>query len=267
MRVRIFLLVIALAVMSAGCDETDPLEPDEDFILSVMVLDPGGRPLSGMSVGRIIDLEGFDLLGSSMADSLMYSYPNPFSGVTTLKYSADDTREVRLSVIDWRGREVRTLQHGRISGGLYSISWDQRDASDVRVTNGVYRFCLSLADTLDPHVYEFADSTDCMVIDPTDPNNREIGLTNSTGFFSTRDLDLFPPLQGHGTQTAYNEMADPAGDFSISDTLTVIVSTPAPAEGGWVYHMSRRVVLVDGPNYLEFYFVPDDSSGVFGPLD
>jgi hypothetical protein len=82
-------------------------------------------------------------------------------------------------------------------------------------------------------------------------------------FFSIRDLDLFPSLQGHDPQMAYDAFADELGTFSFSDTVTIRVSTPPPAEGGYIYHMSRDIVLVDGPNYLEFYFVPDDSTGVF----
>ena len=269
MRSIILSLVLLAIFVTTGCDETDPLVEDEDFILAVMVLDGGGQPLSGMSVGRRIELEGFDLFGAGPAalpldsDTLMCSYPNPFNGVTSVRFLTVDTREAKLDVIDWRGQEVVTLVHGRLPGGLYSIEWDQKDEAGDRVINGVYSFRLSLSDTLDPHVYEFTDSIDCTVVDFTDPNNREIGVTDQTGFFSTRDLDLFPSLQGHGSQTAYNPIAEPIADFSISDTVTIAVSTPQPAEGGWIYHMSRRAVLVDGPNYLEFLFVPDDSTGVF----
>ena len=264
-------VTVMLLVTLGACDETDPLVPDEEFILAVMVYDAGGRPLEGMSVGRGIELEGFDIYGSprdrvaliESPDSLLFSYPNPFSGVNTTLYIADDVREVTLRVRDWRGREVRTLQQGRITGGSYSIDWDQLDEGGIRVISGVYTICLSLADTLSPHGYEFADSLECTVIDWLDPNWREMGVTDQTGFFSTRDLDFFPSLQGHGLQTTYNEAGDPLGSFSIGDTVTVTVSTPPPPEGGWIYHMSRRAVLVDGPNYLEFRFVPDDSTGVF----
>jgi hypothetical protein len=192
------------------------------------------------------------------------SYPNPFNGVPTVRFFAEDSREARLEVCDWRGREIRTLIHGRIMGGSWHVQWDQKDEAGDRVISGVYSFRLAMTDTLDQPVHEFLDSIDCTVIDFIDPNWREMGVTDGTGFFSTRDLDLFPSLQGHGPQTAYGpDPGDPQGTFSISDTLEVVVSTPPPAEGGWIYHMSRRVVLVDGPNYLEFHFVPDDSTGVF----
>ena len=271
---RTALLIAMIALALGACDETDPLEKDEDFILAVMVLDEGSQPIAGMSVGREIELEGFDIFrtGGSFrdllpaeSDTLMFSYPNPFSGVTTVRFLAVGTREAKLDVRDWRGQELRTLLHGRIREGMYSIEWDQMDGAGGRVISGIYSIRLSLADTLDPHVYEFADSIECTVIDFLDPNWREMGRTDPTGFFSMRDLGLFPSLQGHGPQTIYDPMGDPQGSFSVSDTVTITVSTPPPDVGGWIYHMSRRVVLADGPNYLEFHFVPDDSTGVFFP--
>lgn len=269
-KIPVLTFMIAAAVLW-GCDETDPLTQDEEFILSVMVLDTEGRPLEGMSVGREIELEGFDVYGGTRAagapaaapDSLLLSYPNPFDGVAVVRFSAAGTRDARLRVSDWRGRPVDTLFEGRVMAGLYSISWDQEDGQGQRVISGVYRFVLSMTDTLEQHLYEFCDSIECTVMDLLDPNRSGFGVTDGTGFLSTRDLDLFPSLQGHAPQTIYDPAGEPLGTFSISDTVTIRVSTPAPAEGGWIYHMNRRTVLSDGPNYLEFHFLPDDSTGVF----
>jgi hypothetical protein len=259
-----------MVVALISCDETDTLTRDEEFILAVMVLDTEGQPIEGMSVGRGIELDGFEVSAVSAAygympdgDTLLFSYPNPFSGVAVVRFATAGTREVRLQVSDWQGRTVRTVLNGRLPGGLHSVQWDQLDDSGERTISGVYRFRIDFADTLDPHVYEHSDSIDCTVIDFIDPYWREFGLTDGTGFLSTRDLDLFPSLQGHGAQTAYNEEAVPLGDFFVGDTVTITVSTPSPPEGGLIYRMSCRTVLSDGPNYLEFRFVPDDSTGVF----
>jgi hypothetical protein len=267
------LAAMIAAAALCGCDETDPLAQDEEFILAVMVLDAEGRPLEGMSVGREIELEGFDVFGGSMrareetrtdADSMMFSYPNPFDGVATVRFTAAGAREAALRVTDWRGREIDRILEGRLNGGQYSVSWDQRDSQGLRVIEGVYRFVLSMTDTLEQHLYSFSDSIECTVVDFLDPYRAAFGVTDITGFLSTRDLDLFPSLQGHAPQTIYDPLGDPGGRFSISDTVTIRVSTPAPAGGGWIYHMSRRVILSDGPNYLEFHFLPDDSTETAG---
>ena len=146
---------------------------------------------------------------------------------------------------------------------MHSRVWDQRDDGGEKVINGIYLYRLTMTDTLDVHEREHSGIIGCTVFDLEDPFRREMGLTDATGFFSTRDLGFFPSLQGYGPQMAYDAVGDELGTFSFSDSLTIRVSTPPPAEGGWIYHMNRRVALVDGPNYLEFHFVPDDSTGVF----
>jgi hypothetical protein len=261
------MTVLALIIPSSGCDDATSPEKDEDFILAVMVIDTGGQPMVGMSVARLNSLEGITPAISApvpavVADGLGISYPNPFFGATTIEYSIAETRALLLEVFDWRDMYLRTVLDGRQAAGFYSEQWDGMSSTGERMINGVYALRLTLTDTLDVPEYEFSDVIDCTVFDLRDPYRREMGLTDATGFFSIRDLDLFPSLQGHPPQNAYDEVKDYLGTFSFSDTVTIRVSTPPPSEGGYIYHMSRRVVLIDGPNYLEFHFVPDDSSAV-----
>jgi len=271
MRIRILFLVMLIATVLTGCDDTTVPEEDEDFILAVMVLDTGGQPKAGMSVARLNDLEGavpatLNPALPAAPDTLKASYPNPFFGSTTVEYSTEDVREVMLEVLDWRDRHVRTVVNGRVPAGFHTAIWDGLSSMGVRAINGVYTLRLTLTDTLDVPEYSWEGHALSTVFDLWDPYRRDgMGSTDATGFFSTRNLDYFPSLHGHGDQDAYNEVGDHIGTFSFSDTVTIMVSTPPPAEGGYIYHMSRRVVLVDGPNYLEFHFVPDDSSGIFVP--
>ena len=267
MRMLGLLPVILMLSVSIGCDDTASPEKDEDFILAVMVLDTGGQPEAGMTVARLNSLEGIDPVMSNQAspavpDTLIFSYPNPFSGNTTIQYSTEDFRNALLEVFDWRGRHIRTVMTGTVPAGFFSNVWDGTDSGGVPVINGVYTQHLTLTDTLDVPEYIWEGSIDCTVFSLRDTYRHQTGVTDATGFFSTRNLDLFPSLQGHGLQDAYNETADQLGTFSFSDTVTIRVSTPPPAEGGWIYHMSRDIVLVDGPNYLEFTFVPDDSTAI-----
>jgi hypothetical protein len=255
------VLIMALAL--GACDETDPLTEDEEFILAVMVTDPDGRPLAGMSVGRLSSLEGIDLMAAP-AFTEDYTRPNPFEGSTTVEYTTTEVSEVLVEVLDWRGEHVRTIQEGRIQPGMHSVLWDCRDAAGAKAMNGVYYFRVDLTDTLDIHERMATGTALGTVFDLEERYRIEgFGTTDATGFYSTRDLDLFPSLQGHAPQDEVGPMGDLTGTFWFSDTVTIRVSTPPPPAGGWIYHMSRDVVLVDGPNYFEFRFVPDDSTGVF----
>ena len=269
MKMRGLLLVSLMLSLLISCDDTASPEKDEDFILAVMVMDTGGQPKAGMTVARLNSLEGTSTIISNSAipdpvDTLRFSYPNPFFGSTTVEYSTVDIKDVLLEVLDWRERHVATVEYGRDKPGFHSVEWDGMETGGERAMNGVYVFRLTLTDTLDVPEYSWEGTVDCTIFDLRDKYRHGIGVTNATGFFSTRNLDFFPSLQGHEVQDAYDEARRYLGTVSFSDTVSIRVSTPSPEGGGWIYHMSRKIVLVDGPNYLEFYFVPDDSTGVFG---
>jgi hypothetical protein len=264
------IIAAAILVVTLGaCDETDPLVPDEDFILSLNVYDTEGAVMGGMTVSRLNRLEGVVpsaafRSGPADPDALGISYPNPFFGSTTVEYVTEDVREALLEVLDWRGEHVKTLVNGRVNAGFYSNIWDGMVDGGGPAMNGVYTLRLTLTDTLDVPLYSWEGDIDCTLFDYMEQYRHDgMGTTDATGFFSTRDLDFFPSLQGHPPQEAYNEVKENIGTVAFGDTVTIRVSTPSPPAGGWIYHMSRDIVLVDGPNYLEFRFVPDDSTGVF----
>jgi N-acetylneuraminic acid mutarotase len=66
--------------------------------------------------------------------------PNPFRAATSLRYSLPREGLVSLRVYDVSGRNVRTLASNWQRPGLYSVTWDGRDAHGRFVANGIY-FC------------------------------------------------------------------------------------------------------------------------------
>lgn len=276
MRMRGLLAILFLAVVIVGCSDSAGPEKDEDFILAVMVLDTGGQPLEGMAVWKQTHLEGTipDLPAAEAVypvplpsaplepDSLHKAYPNPFNGVINIRYNTSDVREARLDVEDWRGRHVKTVIDGVVPEGAHEVEWNQRDESGEKVITGVYTLKLTLSDTLDSNLFTYSGELKCTNYDDFFLNSTSMGETDPTGFFSTRDLDFFPSLQGHEQQAGYDHMGDWVGIFGFSETVTIRVSMPLSSGDEWIYHMSRDIVLVDGPNYLEFAFVPDDSTSI-----
>lgn len=61
------------------------------------------------------------------------NFPNPFNPVTTLSYSLDQTRPVKLSICNLQGREVAVLVNTVQPCGEYQIQW-----SAVEFSSGVY---------------------------------------------------------------------------------------------------------------------------------
>lgn len=68
------------------------------------------------------------------------NYPNPFNGLTTIEFKLETSSEVRLRVLDVRGKVVRVLKNGTLAAGAHSFDFD---ASDLNA--GVYLYELNTA--------------------------------------------------------------------------------------------------------------------------
>ena len=66
---------------------------------------------------------------------LEQNYPNPFNPETYLSYELPSADEVRLAVVDVRGREIAVLADGRQPAGIHRVRFD-----GTRLSGGVY-FC------------------------------------------------------------------------------------------------------------------------------
>jgi hypothetical protein len=271
------LLVLALLLFTAavGCDESTA--PEESFILTVTVTDTLEQPLEGMAVWRQSHLEGTipDPPSATpqraaqapaeplLPDSLVTIYPNPFNGLCFIEYWTADARQVFLEVKDWRGRHVKTVFDGVVTNEINYAEWTQRNESFVRMPTGVYTVCLTLTDTLDTHLFSYSAEMKCTAYEDFLKTmytfEMSLGETDENGSFSTRELDFFPSLQGHEQQAGCDESGDYNGVFSFSDRVTIFVSTVPEPGAQWLYYMSRDIDLVDGPNSMEFVFVPEDS--------
>ncbi len=76
--------------------------------------------------------------GEVLSARLAAAYPNPFNPKTTLRFSLDREREIRLSIADPAGRVLRVLAEGVHGPGEQVLSWDGRDAEGQALPSGVY---------------------------------------------------------------------------------------------------------------------------------
>jgi hypothetical protein len=70
------------------------------------------------------------------------NYPNPFNSSTTILFKMTNTLDVRLMVVDIRGRLVLELESGTFGDGVYQTVWTGMDASGRPVPSGVYAVIL-----------------------------------------------------------------------------------------------------------------------------
>lgn len=74
--------------------------------------------------------------------SLEQNFPNPFNPTTTIGFSLPDAGNVKLTVYNMLGQEVRSLVSGAMGAGSYKAVWDSRDNFGRQVTSGVYFYRL-----------------------------------------------------------------------------------------------------------------------------
>ncbi len=65
-------------------------------------------------------------------------WPNPFNPSTRLAFSLRSGSEVRLTIVDVRGRTVCVLADGYRAAGRHLVRWDGTDAHGRRVASGIY---------------------------------------------------------------------------------------------------------------------------------
>ncbi|NUN69917.1 MAG: T9SS type A sorting domain-containing protein [Bacteroidetes bacterium] len=66
------------------------------------------------------------------------NYPNPFNPVTTIRFHLAEPADVRLTVYDPLGREVRRLTEGRRNAGTHTVPFDAAD-----LASGVYYYTVT----------------------------------------------------------------------------------------------------------------------------
>jgi len=71
------------------------------------------------------------------ASTLLDASPNPFRGAVFFRYRGPEGGRARLEIFDVRGRRVRELYTGSVSG-LQSWEWDGRDDAGRALASGVY---------------------------------------------------------------------------------------------------------------------------------
>ena len=69
--------------------------------------------------------------------ALYQNYPNPFNPSTSIKYSVPDNGNVKLSVYNLVGEEVRVLVDERLDAGFYEVSFNAAD-----LPSGTYFYSL-----------------------------------------------------------------------------------------------------------------------------
>jgi len=80
---------------------------------------------------------------------LHQNYPNPFNPTTTISFDLARAGQVRLSITDMMGREVRSLMDQTSAAGHHQVVWDAVDDNGDRAAAGVYICRLQMDDAVE----------------------------------------------------------------------------------------------------------------------
>lgn len=71
---------------------------------------------------------------------LAQNYPNPFNPTTRIRYQLPANAEVRLSIFNLLGQEIKTLVRKEQKAGFYTVQWDGTNNDGVSVASGIYLY-------------------------------------------------------------------------------------------------------------------------------
>ena len=78
--------------------------------------------------------------------ALHQNHPNPFNPVTTIRYDLPQAGDVKLTIYDMLGREMKVLVSQGMSPGSYTAVWDGTDRYGQPAAAGVYIYQLKAGD-------------------------------------------------------------------------------------------------------------------------
>jgi len=79
---------------------------------------------------------------------LLANYPNPFNPSTTISYDLVEAAQVRLTIYNAMGQEVRELVAQVQEPGRYEVEWNGRDGNGQQVASGLYLYRLQAGDQI-----------------------------------------------------------------------------------------------------------------------
>jgi len=124
----------------AALDLDGPLLPGESVTYVLSARDDGG-------VWQ--ELSRTTATVPELTTALLAPQPNPFNPTTTLAFTLERPQDVRLTIHDLAGREVRRLVDARMPAGRHTSPWDGRDRAGQALPAGTYLARLQAGDRVE----------------------------------------------------------------------------------------------------------------------
>ncbi len=70
--------------------------------------------------------------------ALEQAYPNPFNSSTNVRFDVPFASNLRVTIYDVNGREIKRLVDGQVDAGNHVIMWNGRSSNGTKVASGAY---------------------------------------------------------------------------------------------------------------------------------
>lgn len=247
-----FALAGALSFVLA-CDEDEgPLNNgDEDFSLTITVLDSDGAPVPHLRVSSWNHLDGVDY-AVSIAAGVGKNPADPMA-TTTISFGLTENCNYVLTIRDLEDSLIRSFDNIGEPGepGVIDIDWYQQN-----LHSGAYKYTLE-ANTTEP----FTD-TKYAYLHLFDADIDTIGHTNADGVFETINRRFFPNTYNLPPQVKTSVSPDSLGTFQILDTVHFVLKDTNTGHFMWF-----DSVVVNGENTFDITWNPTESAPARGIID
>lgn len=102
-------------------------DPEESYIPCLYVQSP-------LNETAIKD----DVAANPATFAVYQNYPNPFNPETKISFSLSKTSDVKVTVVDLLGRQVRALLNETRNAGAHQIHWNGLNEAGAEVASGIY---------------------------------------------------------------------------------------------------------------------------------
>jgi hypothetical protein len=136
----------------------------------------------------LTDIDGnyqFDIITSVRGEpvlprtiELAQNYPNPFSSETEIQYKINKQASVSIKIYDVLGQEVKVINKGLQTNGVYEARWDGRNNYGDKVCPGIYFYQL----------YTGAEAIVKKMIFVNSSSNTGISSINNLSFNNTHEI-------------------------------------------------------------------------------
>ncbi len=89
-------------------------------------------------------LTGIDLFKTKRNFSLFNNYPNPFNSSTVIRFQLSRTADIKLSIYNIRGEQVKSWEMKNMKSGYHHIPWNGTDYTQSPVSSGIYIYRLTV---------------------------------------------------------------------------------------------------------------------------